>query len=176
MFGCIIAGRAVQTNLEAVSPTQFVFSLTDAASINNLTVFLLPDMVLPATHAATVHIRLPGQEFRLLGAISALKPSAFFRVRNGTVADGVVTLGISIEEVGAVEMQLAAVRPGEGGGDGAKSLRIAQKVIGNAFDYLASFGKMVGGEEVVPLKAFHEWWRKFEGRALSDPGFLDRIN
>lgn len=30
------------------------------------------------------------------------------------------------------------------------------------------------GVEVVPLKAFEEWWRKFEGRVRNDPGFLER--
>ena len=28
--------------------------------------------------------------------------------------------------------------------------------------------------EVVPLKAFEEWWKKFEGRIRSDPSFFER--
>jgi hypothetical protein len=62
------------------------------------------------------------------------------------------------------------------------TLQLAQKIIRNAFNFLASFsGNMPipsvegnAGVEVVPLKAFEDWWRKFEGRLRSDPGFLDR--
>ncbi len=52
---------------------------------------------------------------------------------------------------------------------------LAQRIIKNAFNFLASFsGNLNGGVEVVPLKAFEEWWRKFEGRIRADPGFLER--
>ena len=53
--------------------------------------------------------------------------------------------------------------------------QLAQRIIKNAFNFLASFsGNLANGVEVVPLKAFEEWWRKFEGRIKSDPGFLER--
>jgi hypothetical protein len=55
------------------------------------------------------------------------------------------------------------------------TLLLAQRIIKNAFNFLASFsGNVNGGVEVVPLKAFEEWWKKFEGRVRSDPGFLER--
>lgn len=55
------------------------------------------------------------------------------------------------------------------------TLVLAQRIIKNAFNFLASFsGDLEGGIEVVPLKAFEEWWRKFEGRVRNDPGFLER--
>jgi len=182
----------VQTNLQSLSPTQFVFVLPSAASINHLVVFLLPGTVLPETHAATVHIRFPSRgSFQLLGAISAAKPSAIFRVRAmagdaQSLADGEVTLGISVEDVASVDAQLASLPsvPApplphlEGAlvraGRSVDTLLLAQRVIGNAFNYLGSFSIAVQGEEVVPLKAFREWWVKFEKKVEYDPTFLER--
>jgi protein Hikeshi len=64
------------------------------------------------------------------------------------------------------------------------TLQLAQRIIKNAFNFLASFSGNVpvpgaagaAGVEVVPLKAFEDWWRKFEGRVRSEPGFLERDN
>ena len=64
------------------------------------------------------------------------------------------------------------------------TLQLAQRIIKNAFNFLASFSGNVpvpgaagaAGVEVVPLKAFEDWWKKFEGRVRSDPGFLERDN
>jgi hypothetical protein len=54
------------------------------------------------------------------------------------------------------------------------TLVLAQRIIKNAFNFLASFSGAAGQVEVVPLKAFEEWWRKFESRVRSDPRFLER--
>ena len=105
--------------------------------------------------------------------------------------NGEITLGISIEGAESVAMQMAAL-PSRGTQEHSTSssnalvlasrvnqkpdaLVLAQRIIKNAFNFLASFsGNTSGGIEVVPLKAFEEWWRKFEGRVRSDPGFLER--
>lgn len=62
------------------------------------------------------------------------------------------------------------------------TLALAQRIIKNAFNFLASFSGNVPipgssgmtGVEVVPLKAFEDWWKKFESRVRSDPGFLEK--
>jgi hypothetical protein len=59
-------------------------------------------------------------------------------------------------------------------GQQPSTLVLAQRIIQNAFNFLASFSGTAGQVEVVPLKAFEEWWKKFEGRVRSDPGFLER--
>ncbi|KAL4931629.1 OPI10 family protein [Aspergillus undulatus] len=106
-----------------------------------------------------------------------------------------VTLGISIEAVQIVGPQLAELeqQQGQGNGPGGAASNqlvrqtaqqrgittkvLAQRIIGNAFNFLASFagsdpsGK---GQEVVPLKAFQDWWTKFERRVTVDPTFLER--
>ncbi|MCJ1362608.1 hypothetical protein MMC16_001713 [Acarospora aff. strigata] len=52
---------------------------------------------------------------------------------------------------------------------------LAQRIIKNAFNFLASFADAdQAGCEVVPLRAFREWWAKFERRIEADPGFLER--
>ena len=113
----------------------------------------------------------------------------------GVVEGGEVTLGISLESAEAVAAQIAALHPGgnatapgsssalvvagrgagAAGGGAIDTVTLAQRIIKNAFNFLASFsGNLDGGVEVVPLKAFEEWWKKFEGRVRSDPGFLER--
>jgi hypothetical protein len=104
---------------------------------------------------------------------------------------GDITLGISLESAESVSTRMAALHPasdsrilvpvnraaqgGQGAGGKTDTVVLAQKIIKNAFNFLASFsGNVNGGVEVVPLKAFEEWWRKFEGRVRSDPGFLER--
>jgi len=56
------------------------------------------------------------------------------------------------------------------------TLVLAQRIIKNAFNFLASFSGTTGagGVEVVPLRAFEEWWKRFEARISADPGFLER--
>ncbi|KAH7411318.1 hypothetical protein BKA64DRAFT_638954 [Cadophora sp. MPI-SDFR-AT-0126] len=108
-----------------------------------------------------------------------------------------ITLGISLESADSVSAQMAALhsQPSSSStntnnpssalvlANSASSisskkpdtLLLAQRIIKNAFNFLASFsGNLNGGVEVVPLKAFEEWWKKFEGRVRSDPGFLER--
>jgi hypothetical protein len=110
-----------------------------------------------------------------------------------------VTLGISLESAQAVAAQISQLQqsakptsfdpanpsnalvvsprssvPSKGTEQEVK-VKLAQKIIKNAFNFLASFsGNLQNGVEVVPLKAFEEWWKKFEGRVRSDPSFLER--
>lgn len=46
---------------------------------------------------------------------------------------------------------------------------MAQRIIKNCYDFLASYGS-----DVVPIKAFEAWWSKFENKIERDPGFLER--
>ncbi|KAG0652737.1 Overproducer of inositol [Hyphodiscus hymeniophilus] len=104
--------------------------------------------------------------------------------------DGEVTLGISLESAASVSSQMAALRSSSSTNPSSAlvlsrptkvpteqevKVKLAQKIVKNAFNFLASYsGNLQNGVEVVPLKAFEEWWRKFEGRVRSDPGFLER--
>ncbi|KAH6635220.1 hypothetical protein B0J18DRAFT_41140 [Chaetomium sp. MPI-SDFR-AT-0129] len=144
----------------------------------------------------------PGQtqpDFKFLGAIGEGKESAIFKLGgNGALGggrggEGNVVIGISVEDAGSVGARMAElsssaassgtgnsgalvpVAPGSRGvGQQPSTLVLAQRIIKNAFNFLSSFSGTAGQVEVVPLKAFEEWWRKFEGRVKSDPGFLER--
>jgi hypothetical protein len=141
--------------------------------------------------------------FKFLGGIGPGKESAIFKISgistNGASSGevdmnapdpsppsqgGEITIGISIEPASQVSAQMAsltsqstsqavvlAAKPQQT----PDTLTLAQSIIKNAFNFLASFsGNVEGGIEVVPLKAFEEWWKKFEGKVKHDPGFLER--
>ena len=98
-----------------------------------------------------------------------------------------VTLGISLEPVQNVAPQLAALEAEKASAGTSKQLVrqtrpqqqlttkvLAQRIIGNAFNFLASFATADKGEDVVPLKSFRDWWTKFERKVDLDPSFLER--
>lgn len=110
-------------------------------------------------------------------------------VTNGFPPQGDVIVGISIEPAAALNEQLAALRPPAQPPSSAVVLSttrnppsaiptkiLAQRIIKNAFNFLASFAGSVNaaGEEVVPLRSFRDWWVKFERRVEHEPGFLER--
>ncbi|OQO09442.1 hypothetical protein B0A48_04841 [Cryoendolithus antarcticus] len=108
-------------------------------------------------------------------------------VKGATSGGSEIVVGISIEPAAQVEAQMltlqqsrtsttgtstpstALVKAVTGTGSHVTTKVLAQRIIGNAFNFLASFGS-----DVVPLKAFQEWWTKFEKRVELDPGFLER--
>ena len=102
-----------------------------------------------------------------------------------------VTIGISIEQATTLAAQLEALQASQSVSRSVtlvpnKNVQsesstiptkmLAQRIIKNAFNFLASFaGSGNGaGPEMVPLKSFQEWWTKFERRIERDPGFLER--
>lgn len=113
-------------------------------------------------------------------------------IAGGATANGTVTLGISIEPAQAVAPQLAELeaqkakaaqstdlvrQPPEQRQRKVSTKVLAQRIIGNAFKFLASFASSDSsskGQEVVPLKSFQDWWNKFERRVEMDPGFLEK--
>lgn len=116
--------------------------------------------------------------------------------QDAAAANAVVTLGISIEGSATIAQQLSALeverpRPAEPSPSTAlvpqspeqrqqkqiSTKVLAQRIIGNAFNFLASFAESDPrhkGHEVVPLKSFRDWWTKFERRVEMDPVFLER--
>lgn len=109
----------------------------------------------------------------------------------GTIngAGGMVCVGISLEPAQQVASNLAASKlPNAAAPSGANMTELvrysapkpqgspvptkvlAQRIIQNAFNFLSSFGS----GDSVPIKAFQEWWTKFEKKVERDPGFLER--
>jgi hypothetical protein len=112
-------------------------------------------------------------------------------------SNGVATLGISIEAAENIAPQLSALeaeaaRESQSESQSTALIRLspeqaqqkqlstkvlAQRIIGSAFNFLASFAESdpsKKGHDVVPLKSFRDWWTKFERRIEMDPSFLER--
>jgi len=164
------------------TPTSFLYTIPRDPSrpFSHIVVFLIPNTPLPPSTAAAVYIQTPSAPngFRFLGGIGTGKESAIFRIRgldganggnNGGEVDmdaedtgGEVNLGISIESAESVSAQMAALQAAPKAESQAlvvaarkpDTLLLAQRIIKNAFNFLASFsGNVNGGVEVVPLKA-----------------------
>ena len=162
--------------------------------------FVMPQGTLAGVY---IQFARSSPNFTLLGAIGTEKQSAIFKVRdrpsagqstathNALPPSGEsVSVGISIEPAAALGAQLQQIRSPQGGssasasqmsgmqsgGDITSTKRLAQRIIKNAFNFLSSFAGSAGpgGQEVVPLKSFQDWWSKFERRIENDPGFLER--
>ena len=114
---------------------------------------------------------------------------------NGNAAapvNGVATLGISIEAAETIAPQLSALESEKSSNQPQSTALVqnaqspqrqistkilAQRIIGSAFNFLASFAESdpnKKGQDVVPLKSFRDWWTKFERRIEIDPAFLER--
>ncbi|TDZ17370.1 Protein OPI10 [Colletotrichum sidae] len=200
LFGIVPTGQPLLTEpTSAPSETSFLYSIPTARPFSHITVVILPGVILPPDMVAAIYFATTtdvtaaaakGQppHFKFLGAVGAGKESAVFKINAGTagVGDaGNVMIGISAEPAEAVVprlQELSAIRSAIPGGTSASqpssknTLHLAQNIIKNAFNFLASFSGTAGpgGVEVVPLKAFEEWWKKFESRVRSDPSFLEK--
>jgi protein Hikeshi len=185
MFGVFIPTRPVIPAMNSISPTQFAISFPAAPTFHNVGVFLHPGSPLPPETAAGVYMQLPTEhEFKFLGAIANEKPSALFRVNLPSGVMGDINLGISVEPIHTIQTQMTQLQSQQqsSAANATTNARkppdtklLAQRIIKNAFNFLASFaGNTANGIEVVPLKSFQDWWGKFERRVQNDPSFLER--
>ncbi|PFH48932.1 hypothetical protein AMATHDRAFT_64291 [Amanita thiersii Skay4041] len=188
MFGCCVAGRLIQTNLQQVDETHAYFELTNASTINHICVFLLGTIHFPDGYGATVHFFWPGKGFQLLGMLSNEKPSAIFRLRGtfqsstssdsttGTFSslstaanaslptDVTAILGLAIEPLTQIHQVLPttlmkAIAPADPSKDTAI---LAERIVKHQFNYINSF---IGGaastrntDIAVPMSVLAKWY------------------
>lgn len=188
LFGIVPAGQPLITEpASSPSPTSLLYSLPTSKPFSHIVVFMLPGVALPPGTAAAIYLATvsdaagsaSGPNFQFLGAIGPGKESAMFKV---TAGESGLMIGVSVEaeEVIAPQLQTLAVNkasnPGASSSSQPSTAVLAQRIIQNAFNFLSSFSGAAGpgGVEVVPLKAFEDWWRKFESRVRSDPSFLEK--
>ena len=100
---------------------------------------------------------------------------------NAVPAGADIVVGVSIEPAAQVESQMASlkapsnnpttalVRQSSATGGRVTTKVLAQRIIGDAFNFCASFGA-----DQIPLKAFQNWWTKFEKKIELDPSFLEK--
>lgn len=199
LFGLLPAGQPLITAPSSIpSTTSFLYAIPSTTPSNpkpfsHLAIFLLPGVSLPPDTAAAIYLitnpealAAGGQpNTRFLGGVGPGKESAVFRLGGGQ--EGVI-IGVSVEEASSVAQRIEEQQASRsttnsategvlvkaGQGQQPSTLVLAQRIIQNAFNFLASFSGQAGGTEVVPLKAFEEWWKKFESRVRNDPSFLER--
>ncbi|EIW53670.1 DUF775-domain-containing protein [Trametes versicolor FP-101664 SS1] len=201
MFGCLVAGRLLQTNLQQVDETHAIFELPSAGSINHVCVFLLGTAPFPDGYGATVHFFWPGKGFQLLGMLSNDKPSAIFRLR-GTFsaqttdahavfsgaasdvspADVTAILGLSIEPLPQIMQEVSSLPSAmvkANNNPTADATRLAERIVKHLFNYVSSF---VGGNPsamspdfLVPMGVIAKWYENFMGKVRNTGiAFLER--
>lgn len=190
LFGLIPAGQPLITEPSSnPSPSSLLYALPTTKPFSHIMVLLLPNASLPPNTAAAIYLATASSvasgspNFKFLGGIGPGKESAMFKVGNSSGNEELI-IGVDVEpeaEVGRRLQELAASKEqvqGQAQGQNGQppTVVLAQRIIQNAFNFLASFSGQAGpgGVEVVPLKAFENWWKKFEGRVRSDPSFLER--
>ncbi|CAO3627660.1 unnamed protein product [Cunninghamella blakesleeana] len=198
MFGCIAAGRLVQTNLQQVDVNKYVFELSEVQSIHHLVVFLVGTTPFEPGFAATVHLLWPNKDWQLLGGLSNEKPSAIFKISTNNMNNPQqqpinATLGISIEPIATVEQQLSTlsssslvVRPSSSNLSQIPMSNIGQmalRVLDNLYNYVNSFtvdnmpvGAIPLGQlsdkGYLPVKAFQTWYDNLSRKLANDPNYL----
>ncbi|KAI1041346.1 hypothetical protein LB505_011753 [Fusarium chuoi] len=190
LFGIVPAGQPLITEPSSTpSPTSLLYALPTTKHFSHIVVFMLPGISLPPNTAAAIYLATAADvaaaaqsggtpNFRFLGGIGPGKESAMFKISGGGEA-GDLVIGVSVEpeeSVGQRLQELAATKSGNPSGGQPSTAILAQRIIQNAFNFLSSFSGTAGpgGVEVVPLKAFENWWRKFESRVRADPSFLEK--
>ncbi|KAI3402336.1 hypothetical protein KGF56_004906 [Candida oxycetoniae] len=99
-----------------------------------------------------------------------------------------INIGISIEPAQQAEQTIQQTKiNSQGGGTLVSTKRnataatikdpnsmaaLANKVVGHAYNYLASF---IDPQGKVPIKAFDNWWDKFKTKLQNNPNFLNEI-
>lgn len=199
LFGIVPAGLPLITEPTSIPSDSFIlYSLPSTNTFSHIVVFLLPNVTLPQSTAAAIYLAAADDvaaaagsggspSLQFLGGLGPGKESAIFKIRAGAeseIGSGVLMIGISIESAESVARRLDLLAAEKALALSSPAPRqsqlttadLAQRIIQNAFNFLASFsgGTGPGGLEVVPLRAFEDWWRKFESRVRSDPSFLER--
>ncbi|KAF5384175.1 hypothetical protein D9615_003162 [Tricholomella constricta] len=202
MFGCCVAGRLLQTNIQQIDETHAYFELPNASTINHLTVFLLGTVPFPDGYGATVHFYWPGKGFLLLGMLSNEKPSAIFRLRGSFIessaslashtafssaptadagTDVTAVLGLAIEPLPQIQAQVSQIpstvaRPA--GTAAQDPTLLAERIVKHLFNYVSGFVGGSGGvtpELAVPMSIIVRWYETFMGKVRAGGvGFLER--
>ncbi|KAF8743570.1 hypothetical protein AX14_002118 [Amanita brunnescens Koide BX004] len=198
MFGCVVAGRIIQTNLQQVDDTHAYFELPNASGINHICVFLLGSVPFPDGYGATVHFFWPGKGFQLLGMLSNDKPSAIFRLRGSFTPtnasssqfsslgqqlvpsqDVTAILGLAIEPLVQIQQALPNAIVKAAAPDPTKDpIYLAERIIKHLQNYINSFvGDSItpGVDIAVPISVLAKWYENFITKLkTTGSGFLER--
>eukprot|EP00056_Hartaetosiga_gracilis_P008064 m.115702 g.115702 ORF g.115702 m.115702 type:complete len:222 (-) comp12843_c0_seq2:1362-2027(-) len=88
MFGLLVPGRLVDTEMEVVDDSRFKLALPEPYNVSHLSVFLTGETPLPDGFGASIYLCWPSSSpdgepiWKYMGFISNEKPSALFKLSN----------------------------------------------------------------------------------------------
>ncbi|XP_067936097.1 protein Hikeshi-like [Watersipora subatra] len=184
MFGILVAGRLVQTNLRAVTETQFVTEIDNADSVNHIVVFMTGVSAFPDGMAASVHFCWPETGWSLLGFITNEKPSVIFKIsglKPGAATSNpfsahsthVAQVGISVESC----EQLSQQTPVSGSTPSTANsyAEFTQKMAENFFNFAGSFAISQSqmspqpNMTFVPFNVVEQWYNNMKRKLEVNP-------
>ncbi|XP_056152502.1 protein Hikeshi [Lampris incognitus] len=200
MFGCLVAGRLVQTDAAQVAGDKFVFSLPDYEKVKHVVVFMLGTVPFPAGMGGAVYFSFPDAEGRavwqLLGFITNDKPSAIFKISGLAAGEGgshpfgavaaaaaaapqqagsVAQVGVSVEPLEQLAQQTPACSASVSTVD--SFLHFSQKMLDSLYNFASSFAVSQSqmtpnpAETFIPSSCLLKWYENFQRRMAQNPGF-----
>ncbi|XP_054469279.1 protein Hikeshi [Anoplopoma fimbria] len=198
MFGCLVAGRLVQTDAAQVSSGKFVFSLPDYESVRHVVVFMLGSVPFPAGSGGAVYFSFPdpvsgGAGWQLLGFITNDKPSAIFRISGLAAGEGgahpfgcssssasssnsaVAQVGVSVEALDQLAQQVPVSGAAVSTAD--SFMQFAQKTLDSLYNFASSFAVTQAqmtpnpSETFIPSSCILKWYENFRRRMSQNPNF-----
>ncbi|XP_024912067.1 protein Hikeshi [Cynoglossus semilaevis] len=196
MFGCVVAGRLVQTDAVQVAADKFVFDLPDYENVNHVVVFMLGTVPFPAGMGGAVYFCFPnpgggdGPVWQLLGFITNDKPSAIFKISGLKLAEGgtpaqpfgtaattscMAQLGVSVEPLQHLAQQVPVSSATVSTVDSFHLF--THKMLDNLYNYASSFAVSQAqmtpnpSETFIPSSCVRRWYENFQRRMSQNPNF-----
>uniref|UniRef100_H2YXK0 Protein Hikeshi n=1 Tax=Ciona savignyi TaxID=51511 RepID=H2YXK0_CIOSA len=160
MFAVIIAGRLVQTDLNMIDETKFMFTLMDLDNVNHIVVFMTGQQAFPDGMGGAVYMNWPSKlgesGWQLVGHITNQKPSAIFKIsgfQKGSTNENLFSdmslfpspeqphhaqLGISLEPLTQLAQQVPATS-GSSPEEGHTFADFANKMVLSFYNFASSF-------------------------------------
>lgn len=195
MFGCLVAGRLVQTDAVQIASDKFVFNLSDYENVNHVVVFMLGTVPFPAGMGGAVYFSFPdpssgGLVWQLLGFITNDKPSAIFKISGlkagvgGAHPFGMMSsppspsaaqVGVSVEALEQLAQQIPVSSAAVSTVD--SFLQFTQKMLDNLYNFASSFAVTQAqmtpnpSETFIPSSSIRKWYENFQRRLAQNPNF-----
>lgn len=193
MFGCLVAGRLVQTDALQVASDKFVFNLPDYEDVNHVVVFMLGTVPFPAGLGGAVYFSFPdtasgGPVWQLLGFITNDKPSAIFKISGLKAGVGgahpfgmmssspsVAQVGLSMESLEQLAQQIPVSSAAVSTVD--SFMQFTQKMLDSLYNFASSFAvsqaRMTPNprETFIPSSCILKWYENFQRRMTQNPNF-----
>ncbi|KAK5605821.1 hypothetical protein CRENBAI_005329 [Crenichthys baileyi] len=156
MFGCLVAGRLVQTDAVQVASDKFVFNLPDYENVNHVVVFMLGTVPFPAGMGGAVYFSFPdpvsgAPVWQLLGFITNEKPSVIFKISGLKAGEGgahpfgvmayvspsMAQVGVSVETLDQLAQQIPVSSAAVSTVD--TFMQFTQKMLDSLYNFASSF-------------------------------------